>query len=102
MQENITSFSMKPRAILNMLSTNTNGASHAMILTRMSITGVVDSTTVAGVWSELIRRYGSQQLAFNQQLAKMKAFPPVKAPNISDQLSVFADLCYVTSTLVPL
>ena len=101
MQENITSFSMKPRAILNMLSTNTKGAPHAMILTRMSTTGVVDSTTVASVWSELIRRYGSQQLAFNQQLAKIKSFPPLKAPNISDQLYEFADLCYVTCTLFP-
>ena len=73
-----------------------------MILTRKSTTGVVDSATVAGVWSELIRRYGTQQLAFNQQLAKMKAFPPVKAPNISDQLYQFADMCYETSTLIPL
>ena len=57
MQENITIFFMKPRAILNMLSTNAKGAPHAMILTRMSTTGVVDS--VASVWSEIIRRYGS-------------------------------------------
>ena len=92
---------MKPREILNMLSTNRKGAPHAVILTRMPTTGVVDSTTVTGVWSELMSRYGTPQLAFNQQLAKMKAFPPVKALNISDQLYEFADLCYRSCRLFP-
>lgn len=102
MQENISNYSMKPRAILNMLSANTKGAPHNMIVTRISAVGSIDSATVSVVWSELVRRYGSQQLAYNQQLSKLKSFPAIQAPNVSAQLYEFSDLCYVTSTLVPL
>ena len=102
MIENVTSFDMKPCAILNMLSKNIKGTPHTLIIARyLATTGVIDTDTISSVWSELIRRYGSQQLAFNQQLAKLKAFPTVKAPGVAEQLYEFSDLCHVTS-LIPL
>lgn len=85
-----------------MLSTNTAGTPHNLVLTRMTTTRVFDQTAVETVWLELIERYSSQQLAFNQQISKLRAFAPIKAPKIADELYEFSDLCYVTSTLIPL
>ena len=97
-KENVVSFGMKQE----LFSISTVGAPHALVHSRMATTGIVDHHLVEAVWMELIERYGSQQLAFNQQLAKLQPFPAVKAPHIADQLYQFADLCFVTSTLMPL
>ena len=102
MKENIDNFAMKPRAVMRMLSTNTAGAPHDLVTSRTSTAGVVDYTTVESLWLELIERYGSQQLAFNQQMIKLNTFPAIKAPKIAEQLYSLGDLCHVTSTLIPL
>ena len=87
---------------MRMLLVNTVGTPHALEQSRMATTGIVDHRLMDDVWRELIDRYGSQQLAFNQQMSKIQAFPAVKAPKIAEQLYEFSDLCFVTSSLIPL
>ena len=50
MKENVDNFAMKPRAVMWMLSTNTAGAPHGLVTSRMSTVGVVDYTTVESLW----------------------------------------------------
>ena len=54
MQENIENFKMKPRAIMRMLSTNTIGSPHALVVSRLSSSGIIDDSTIESIWIELI------------------------------------------------
>ena len=81
--------------------TQPTGAPHLPITSRLSTTGVLDEALVAIVWNELIERFGSQKVASSQQLLKLRYFPTLKSPILSEQLYGFADLCYITASLSP-
>ena len=91
----------KPRKILQLMETHTEGAAQEVIQAMMAYTPAVSMEDVQDVWHRLVELFATPDKIAKELTLKIVKFPPISEQNAGLQLSKLYDLCKTLEHNIP-